>query len=283
MSKRPLTLARANDAVLGSFAKVPRSDQLDHAVRYLSTWSGSDKFFMVIQYGAKLLVPLLEARARLQHRAGLGAGKPNAKAIVAWQSLSAGIGDARMLWRIWGLLPILQWMISLEKSHPPTRALLTIERLQGWSMIAYYPLEHIYYLAAHKMLPWKLPSRTLNKISLWSTRFWAAYVLLQFLHLREDWKLIKLAERALRAQEKGKGTSIKDNEIETPSAEGWSELAKRKKAVWNELVVNLGYLPLTLHWSLEHGLLPSETWVAVFGLVAGLASFRGGWEATRRY
>lgn len=67
-------------------------------------------------------------------------------------------------------------MISLEKSHPPTRALLTIERLQGWSMLAYYPLEHVYFLASHKMLPWKLSSRTLNKISLWSCRFWAAYV-----------------------------------------------------------------------------------------------------------
>ncbi|KZV94728.1 hypothetical protein EXIGLDRAFT_736469 [Exidia glandulosa HHB12029] len=279
MSKRPLTIAKANDAVLGTFARVPRSEELDHAVRYLSTWSGSDKLFMIVQYAAKLLVPILEFRARVQHRAGLGAGQPNAKALAALQALSSSIGDARMLWRIWGILPIFQWMIALEKSHPPTRALLTIERLQGWSMVAYYPLEHIYFLASHRMLPWKISSRTLNKISLWSCRFWAVYVLLQFAHLREDLKLIKMGERALRAQEKGKSLAIKEDDGATPSA---LELAKRKRAVWNETVVNLGYLPLTLHWSLEGGLLANESLVAFFGLVAGLASFRGGWEATRR-
>lgn len=65
------------------------------------------------------------------------------------------------------------------------------------------------------------------------------------MHLREDWKLVRMGERALRAQEKGKGLAIKEEEGTTPSS---LELAKRKRAVWNETVVNLGYLPLTLHW-----------------------------------
>ena len=39
---KPMNLARLNDAVLGSFASVPSSSTLDHLVRYLSTWSGSE-------------------------------------------------------------------------------------------------------------------------------------------------------------------------------------------------------------------------------------------------
>jgi hypothetical protein len=46
MSKPP-TVARMNDLVLGAFSRVPPSKELDHAVRFLGTWSGSDKFFMV--------------------------------------------------------------------------------------------------------------------------------------------------------------------------------------------------------------------------------------------
>ena len=39
---KPLTLARIEDLTLGSFALVPQSETLAHAVRYLSTWSGSE-------------------------------------------------------------------------------------------------------------------------------------------------------------------------------------------------------------------------------------------------
>ena len=147
-----------------------------------------------------------------------------------------------------GLLPIYQWLTSLERMHPPTRKLLTIERLQGWSMIAYYPLEHLYYLRAHAILPAALAlpflkkSIPLNtgKIGLWSTRFWAAYVFLQFAHLREDHQLLRSRERALN-KVKGKGKAS-DEEAEK------TDLARRWDALLNELVVNLGYLPLTLHW-----------------------------------
>lgn len=38
----PFTLAKLNDSILGAFALVPQSQELDHVVRYLSTWSGSE-------------------------------------------------------------------------------------------------------------------------------------------------------------------------------------------------------------------------------------------------
>ena len=46
-SKR-LTTARLSDILLGAAGRsIPPSEPLNHGVRFLSTWSGSDKLFMV--------------------------------------------------------------------------------------------------------------------------------------------------------------------------------------------------------------------------------------------
>lgn len=149
-----------------------------------------------------------------------------------------------------GLLPIYQWLTSLERMPPPTRSLLTIERLQGWSMLLYYPFEHLYYLRSNgllpatislslpfiKALPVKLDT---TKLALWSTRAWAVYVFLQLAHLREDGRLLKLRERALT---KVKGKSSREVDAEQ------LELSLRRNALLNEFIANLGNLPLTIHW-----------------------------------
>ncbi|KAH9949994.1 hypothetical protein B0H21DRAFT_46745 [Amylocystis lapponica] len=287
-SAKALTLSRLEDLTLGSFAFVPSSETVNHLVRYLSTWSGSEfSLFMIMQYAIKLIVPYLHLRARLQFRAGLrkASVSPTADGLTKFGNV---VGDARMLFRIWGLLPIIQWMTSIERHHPPTRQLLTIERLQGWSMIAYYPLEHLYYLISHSVLPSELPSVPLasrlpftkttlggrgvswdlNALGIWSVRFWAVYVLLQFVHLREDTKVLKMRQRALN----------KSKAVTTEAEK--EDLKERWAALRNEVVVNLGYLPLTIHWSLEKGLFKNDIWVGVFGLIAGIASWRSGWKAS---
>ena len=76
---------------------------------------------------------------------------------------------------------------------------------------------------------------------MWSTRFWAAYVFLQFIHLAEDRRLLKVKEKALR-KEKAKGIAPEEKTLEL------AELANRWDALYNELIVNIGYLPLTIHW-----------------------------------
>lgn len=118
-------------------------------------------------------------------------------------------------------------------------------------MLAYYPLEHIYYLCSHGIIPTSFPnplslllptakpiSLNTNAISMWSCRFWALYVVLQFAHLREDRKLLQSRERSL-GKSKGKVPDV-TNELE--------DLRQRWDSYWNELVVNVGYLPLTVHW-----------------------------------
>jgi hypothetical protein len=117
-------------------------------------------------------------------------------------------------------------------------------------MLAYYPLEHLYYLSSHGILPESIPNimslfsskaksikLNANRLAMWSCRFWALYVVLQFAHLREDRKLLKMRERTIR---KAKGVTSNASEKE--------ELRQRWDAFWNEVVVNLAYLPLTIHW-----------------------------------
>ncbi|KAI0077063.1 hypothetical protein K474DRAFT_1772045 [Panus rudis PR-1116 ss-1] len=282
MSKvtKAVDLARIEDATLGAFARVPTSETLDHLVRYLSTWSGSDKLFMIIQYALKIIVPFLHLRARLQHRSGLRK-EPVSSVAPRLEKLGSLIGDARMLANIWGLLPIVQWLTNLERNPPPTRKLLTIERLQGWAMLGYYLLEHLYYLVSHSIIPAQLPRPSLSSepkdkvvnldtgaLSRLSTRFWAVYVFLQLAHLREDHRLLKIRERTL-----GK------SKANTAQAEK-EELIRRWDALWSQVIVNLSYLPLTIHWSIEGGLFKNDIWVGLLGLSAALASWRSGWKAT---
>jgi hypothetical protein len=142
-----------------------------------------------------------------------------------------------------GLLPIFQWLISLERTPSPTRRLLTIERIQGLSMLIYYPFEHLYYLGSQGILP--IPKERTNKYSLWSCRAWALYVCLQFLHLREDWKLLKRRERAIARDAATPGEKHMTTAEELQVA---IEMKNRKNVILNELLVNVGYLPLTIHW-----------------------------------
>ena len=84
-------------------------------------------------------------------------------------------------------------------------------------MLGYYPLEHIYYLLSHSLIPKTIPVPSLvakllpftekgvqdtvtldsGAISRASVQCWAVYNTLQFLHLREDRKQLILKERAL--------------------------------------------------------------------------------------
>lgn len=42
-SSKPMTVARLGDILLGSVgARIPPSERINHLVRYLSTWSGSE-------------------------------------------------------------------------------------------------------------------------------------------------------------------------------------------------------------------------------------------------
>ena len=266
------------DELLGIFRHVPPSPTLNHAVRYLSTWGGTDKVLMITQYGSQIVMPLLAALHRLRHRLQL-TKQTESNIVPKIYNLYAVVADARILFRIWGLLPILQWMISMERTPPPTKLLQQLERLQGWSMVLYCPMEALAYLAMHKVIT--LSNETQNKLWLWGCRFWAFYVVLQFAHLVEDNRLLRARAKALQ-QSRGPATTDEKAVAAEPPTETrrmWAELRERKDMLLSQLWVNIGYLPLTLHWSVEGGFL-SNGWVGVFGTIAGMAGARMNWKAT---
>ena len=266
-------------------------------IRYLSTWSGTDKALMLTQYGSKLVIVLLNLQYALRLRLlGIKTTK-SSSAAQRIQKLNALISDARILFRIWGILPIFKWMIGLERSPPHTRLLHNIERIQGWSMLAYCPMEAVAYLGSHGIIP--VSSAIQNAFWLWGSRFWALYVGLQLLHLVEDNRLLRLRAKALErsrghpvptkiqinsnGQLPSSGASTPGLSEKAASQEQvitrrmWDELDDRKAAILNELWVNLGYLPLTIHWSCATGLI-GEGWVGLFGTIAAMAGLRSGWK-----
>jgi hypothetical protein len=137
-------------------------------------------------------------------------------------------------------------------------------------MLAFYHLQHLSYLRTHDLVPASVPlptSRSLPfgsgaapgstssgkprsqrptikindaAVSTWSSRLWAVYVVLQLAHLREDRALLRKRQRAL-------------NRL-NPSEKERAELASRWDAWYNELAVNLSYLPMTIHWYVAFGL-----------------------------
>ncbi|CAG8448081.1 15564_t:CDS:2 [Acaulospora colombiana] len=159
-------------------------------------------------------------------------------------------------------------MIHIEHHPPETPLLLNIERLQNLTMILYYPLEHIYWLAAHKVL--NISESRMNRMGIWSCRFWAAYVLLQFWHLWLEWKLLKKRRRNMI-----KRVDRDEEEVKREKR----ELKAEGERIWRESIINVGYLPLTVHWSIENSMFP-DVGVGVFGTLAAFYQLRGVWKAT---
>lgn len=68
------------------------------------------------------------------------------------------------------------------------------------------------------------------------------------------------------------------------SSEKAGEVVDLEESEWmanwrKEMLVNLAFAPLTLHWSLEEGLL-GEFWVGILGSVAGISGLRVLWKNT---
>lgn len=115
-----------------------------------------------LQYASPLVALLVMKASALRRQLQAGqvksasssAAVSSAKAVAIGNSLkilSSKISDARMLGRFFGLLPIIAWLFSLEQKSegaeqaPATlqsRIVKNVQRVQAWSMMAYYPLEH---------------------------------------------------------------------------------------------------------------------------------------------
>lgn len=94
------------------------------------------------------------------------------------QKLSTDLSFARYALRLLGLPASIEaartgsWGDSSGSSSNPW--IHKLGRLMAWSMIGYYPLEHVAYLRWTS--PQLLPGRNAEKMSAYSCRFWLVYI-----------------------------------------------------------------------------------------------------------
>jgi len=248
-----------------------KTDQvIVHLNRILSTPSGVDTVLLTIGYSALATSNLLGtfalqriyARARvlfevitnLPENASIiipPSALPSPRLLRFSQSLKAlseTISDFRIFVRLWGLLHI--WELGKRMLEKPPRDLML--RGIAWAQlsmnVAFQALENGAYLASKGVLGWD--QKTQRKAWLWSSRFWAVYVMLEFGRLSHEWR---------------KGNDAQ--EVEGKSVMQWRR----------ELITNLAYAPLTLHWSLEGGIM-NDFWVGVLGSTAGIVGLLELWK-----
>lgn len=253
--------------------------------RIFSTPSGTDKFLLVLGYSSLAASSILKSISlhSLQNAArklvsAVTSLPPNTTVIIdtaairtprllrlsqSLKALSDLIGDFRIFVRLWGLLGIWQWGKSLLNNPPADLTLKRIAWAQVFVNVLYQYLENVAYLASKGVLGWSAERQ--GRAWVWSSRFWAAHVGLEF------WRLGY--ERAVRQAQRKK---IENENLETK--EHLKERTATAANSWSrDMVVNLAYAPLTVHWSLEKGFI-GDMWVGVLGTAAGAAGLAELWK-----
>ncbi|KAJ6460956.1 hypothetical protein C8R45DRAFT_842247 [Mycena sanguinolenta] len=259
MNLKNNTLA-IDDILLGSIgANIPPSETRDHAVRFLGTWSGTDKLLMTSQYACKLLAPFLLYRAQLQYRAGKRA-KPISLTTDGLYKFAGSVSAARRIMGFPGILGIIKGLSAMERSPPASRLILNLRRLQNLSMIVFYPLEYVSFFSAPAGGPiLRISPSAALFAQLWSVRSWGVYVVLRIVDLYYEWCLVR----------KEQGTT----------EEALKAIKQRKRAIMYQLVANISRLPVIMHWSVIGGIYTNELWTSGLSLLSALSAFRGGWES----
>ncbi|KAH8894868.1 hypothetical protein GQ53DRAFT_792713 [Thozetella sp. PMI_491] len=275
----------------------PHTDAfLTHLHRCMSTPSGIDTVLLFVGYTSRLaavgltslsanalrrsarewiaLVAALPPRATILFTSDESAKLPSTAAAAAalvlaqrLRALATLLADVRTAMRLWGLLSMYLWGRRLVLKHLAARKAKATEKgtepqetaaetalawAQFLSCTAYQVLENGAYLASKGVLGWA--PATQGRASRWSVRCWALFVGLE---------LGRLVAEGLGD---GKDGRIKKTAVEV---ETWRK----------NLVRNLAWAPLTVHWSLEKGF-ASETAIAMLGSVPGMIQMRDLWRST---
>lgn len=229
-----------------------------------STAAGSDRIFMIVQYALTLVLPSLQPATASDVRLSIPKSTDSSiKLYMSLKRLRDLCSDYRIFARLIGYPAIHTWGISNYNSQPSSQPDATprwIEDAQVLVNLGYQPLENLAYLSTHDILP--LSKSLETKLWLWSCRCWAAHVALDLyrLHLvrRQYLRSTSINEKSKKEQE-----TISFNWV-------------------REVVINLAYAPLTIHWSLEKGLPGlTERRVGLCGVIAAVGQLSKVWETTK--
>ena len=263
------------------FHKADRT--IEQLSRILSTPGGTDTLLMTVCYTTRLSAAVLSSISlhRLHQAAREFVEKaislpPNTAVIIdtsnippshlliaakRLKALSSLISDFRTFTRLWGLIGIYKWGKSTFLNPPEDVVLRQIAYAQVLSNTFFQYFENGAYLSSKGVLGWSPEMQ--GRAWRYSSRFWMTHVALSFVRLYRETVL-----RANRGTAEQKRTDGPKGDVITDRDETeW--LAKWRK----DMVTNLAWAPLTVHWSLEHGLV-SEFWIGLLGSVAGVAGMR---------
>jgi uncharacterized membrane protein YuzA (DUF378 family) len=239
-----------------------------HLDRVFSTASGTDSVLLFLNYSLIAVAANLD----ILHRKFPLLKQPSSKALsnpaesrlkstsASLRAFTGLISDVRIFARLWGLIGIYQWGLSSYSTPDKDATLARITYAQVAVNTVYQVLENAAYLADHKVL--SIKSESVNKAWLWSSRMWMAHVFLDFVRLGRVYQMRQEAGAPKSADYEGK--IKRKQEVET-----W----------WRQFCVNTAYAPLTVHWSLEQGLVGEMT-VGILGTVAGIFSIKQAWKST---
>lgn len=256
---------------------------VDQLSRILSTPSGTDTLLLTICYSSRLSATVLSSislhrlrQAALEFIEKTISLPPNTTVILdtstippsrlliaakRLKALSSLISDFRMFTRLWGLIGI--WKSGKRTlAHPPADVVLRqIAYAQVLASICFQYLENGAYLSSKGVMGWS-PEKQVRAWR-WSSRFWMTLVALNFVRLYRE-----SANRAKR------GTA-EQRRIDGPKGDVITDRGEAEwRAKWRkDMVVNLAWAPLTVHWSLENGLV-SEFWIGLLGSVVGVTGLR---------
>ncbi|KFY76042.1 hypothetical protein V499_04127 [Pseudogymnoascus sp. VKM F-103] len=220
---------------------------LTHFSRIISTPSGTDATLLTLGYSSLAISSLLTRLTTPSEKHAL-----TARRLAALYALCS---DVRMFARLFGLFGMWQWgksAILTPSADPVERHIVNAQVLVN---TIYQVLENGAYLSSKGVLGWTAEKQ--GKAWMWSSRCWAAHTALEFVRLARERQVRK---RKAVVGEKGE-EAVKD-------------LAWRRE-VW----INAGYAPLTIHWSLEGGIISPLT-VGLLGSFVGAVKMIRLWEAT---
>ena len=204
-----------------------------------------------------------------------------AQTVASSKAIAAVIADYRIFVRLWGLLGLYTWARGTYLAPLPKDAGRKDRLLRGttWaaiaSCVAFQVLENGAYASSKGMLAgaaWAGDAGKRRETAwwVWSSRFWAAYVGCELVRL--------LVERAcVEPVTEGVGDGEKEDKLGVERER--REAHSKRFTWWKDLVSNVAYAPMTLHWSVEEGLL-SDVQVGVCGMVAGGAMLVDAWRKT---
>ncbi|KAI9799880.1 MAG: hypothetical protein M1833_003802 [Piccolia ochrophora] len=215
--------------------------------RILSTPAGFDAILATLSY-------TLQTYLALPHPSSASQTNPRLR------SLASLLSSLRPALRLPALLSIYAWARATYLSPPASGVLRAIAWAQVVANAAYLALENGAYLAERGVLGWGKARR--GRAEVWSARAWAVHVGLELGRL---WVVRNGRDRGAGGEK----------------ARGGEEEAEDERKWWREVGVNAAYAPLTLHWSVERGVV-GEVWVGVLGSVAAVMGLVDVWREAAR-